>query len=222
MRRFFFIAIDAARSSLAARADSRRRRRMSASVILRCAALILVLQQSIGAGHDLDGMLRLASPARLCRPSRPVRLTCCTMCCAASGQSETIWPRACCAAVRNTGRPTFTATACVGFTTPKVPPWPEQRSITSTGVSRDEAQHLGRLRAHVLRARVAGQMHGHAFGQRLHAVGQAFLLRDVDDIFVDVEASLRRRASRSHCRARSAAIRISASARRTPSSATMS
>ena len=64
-----------------------------------------------------------------------IALTFSTMCKAASGQSETIWPRFFSCAWRNTGRPIFCAELCVSFITPKVPPWPEQRSIICSGVS---------------------------------------------------------------------------------------
>ncbi len=50
----------------------------------------------------------------------------------------------------------------------------------------DEPHHLGRFRAHVLRAGMAGEMRGDAALDRLEAGGETFLLRDVDDIFVDV------------------------------------
>ena len=52
---------------------------------------------------------------------------------------------------------------------------------------RNEPQHFRRLRPHILRARMAGQMHRHAFGQWRQALRQAFFLRDIDDIFVDIE-----------------------------------
>ena len=107
------------------------------------------------------------SRARRCRPSAARRAA---RCAAPPAGNPRRYGRAPAAlAARNTGRPTFTATSWVGLTTPKVPPWPEQRSITSTGVSGNQPQHLGRLRAHVLGAGMAGQMHGDAFGQRLQA-----------------------------------------------------
>src|SRR5690349_23779563 len=66
-------------------------------------------------------------------PISAISRTFCTMCCAARGQSETMWPRACCMALRNTGRPTFSATRCVFVTTPKVPPWPERSEERRVG-----------------------------------------------------------------------------------------
>src|SRR5579864_3302029 len=53
----------------------------------------------------------------------------------ASGQSEQSAAFSFCATWRAVGRPTFTAWPRVAFMTPNVPPWPEQRSITSTRVS---------------------------------------------------------------------------------------
>ena len=50
----------------------------------------------------------------------------------------------------------------------------------------NEAQQLGRLRSHILRARMTGHVHADAFGQGFMPPGSPCLLGDVDDIFVDV------------------------------------
>ncbi len=55
----------------------------------------------------------------------------------------------------------------------------------------EQAQHLRRLGAHVLRPGMAGEVEGDAAGERLQARRQAFLLGDVDDVFADVEGGLR-------------------------------
>ena len=152
---------------------------MSAGVILRRASGISsVLYQSKGAGHDLDGMFRLARAAFRCGPryagpptGNPTRY----------GRASGVL------AARNTGRPTFTATSWVGSTTPKVPPWPEQRSITSTGVSGISfsiSAALGPIFwARAWQARCTRD----AFGQRRSARRQALFLRHIHHIFVDVE-----------------------------------
>ena len=54
-----------------------------------------------------------------------------------------------------------------------------------------QPQHLGRLLAHVLRARVAGDVQRDAAVERLQARRQPFLAGDVDDVFADVEGRLR-------------------------------
>ena len=116
---------------------------------------------------------------------------------------------------RATGLPTFSAVSKLSFITPQEPPWPEQRSITCEIGVGDQAQHLRRLLAHVLRPRVAGEVQGDAALERLQAGRQALALGDVDDVFGDVEGRLGQPLHRRDRRARSAAIRISASARRT-------
>ena len=54
----------------------------------------------------------------------------------------------------------------------------------------DEAQHLGRLLAHVLGPGMAGDMQRHAAIDGLQPGCQALALGDVDDIFADVEGRL--------------------------------
>ena len=148
--------------------------------------MLSLLQGAIGAGEDLDRMLRLAQRRSLAVLRRS-SMHFCTMCSPASGHSDAKWPRALRSAWRATGRPTFTATSKFSFITPQVPPWPEQRSITSTG-SRGSA-----AASPPLSGPCSGRAHGRRDarvtppGERLEARRQPFLLGDVDDVFGDIE-----------------------------------
>ena len=57
---------------------------------------------------------------------------------------------------------------------------------------RDEFQHFARLRTHVLRSRMTGNMQGDAaIGDRLHSRGKTFVAGDIDDIFAKIEGGFR-------------------------------
>ena len=50
----------------------------------------------------------------------------------------------------------------------------------------DQAQHLGRLLADILGPRMTGDVYGDTAIQRLDALGQPFLLGDIDDVLADI------------------------------------
>ena len=208
-----------ARAQLCAlRVHTRRRDRCR---LARDVAICGVTSQSssspIRAGDDLDRMLRLACrQASLAVLRRYVARPPARCAARPAGNPRRDGRAPADAAVRNTGRPTFTATSCVAFTTPNVPPWPEQRSITSTGVSgirRSISAALGPMfcaRAWQARCTVtpsgsgfspAGRPSFFAMSTTYSSMSKV-VCRDALHVF--------------DCPARSAAIRISASGRRTP------
>ena len=141
----------------------------------------------------------------------------CIRCSAASGHSDATWLVLFFSAACAAGLPTFTATSKFSVRAPQMPPWPLHRSITATrvlGMRRSISAPFG---AHVLRPRVAGEMQADAAFDRGEALGQAVLLGDVDDVLGEIEGRLRQPLDRRDPWAGSAAIRTSASARRTAS-----
>src|SRR6185437_4499090 len=102
----------------------------------------------------------------------------CRICVAASGHSDATKGLAFFADWRATGLPTLSATSKFSLSTPQLPPWPEQRSITATS-------GCGKRRS------ISAALAPMAWARAWQPGRQTFLARDIDDVFADVEGGAR-------------------------------